>query len=53
MTIGMFVALAGGCWWLAEQMDWNVKAVTAAVAIPYWLVVTVVWRRYGPAMPGL
>ncbi|MFC7760104.1 hypothetical protein ACFQY4_20355 [Catellatospora bangladeshensis] len=53
VSIGLFVLLALGTFWLEQRMGWPKEITTPLVAVPYWAVVTAVWRHYGPEMPGL
>jgi hypothetical protein len=53
VSIGIYVAIGVFSFWLAERQGWNLSFVLAATAVPYWLVVTAIWRRRGPYMPRL
>lgn len=53
VTIGLFLALGVVAYWLADRNGWSERLTLAAVAIPYWVIVTVVWSKSGPYMPRL
>ncbi|MFC0032623.1 hypothetical protein ACFFMM_24180 [Micromonospora chaiyaphumensis] len=53
MTLGLFALIGLGTWWLEARTGWDMEVALGVVAIPYWTVVTVIWRRHGPEMPGL
>lgn len=53
MSIGVFLVLVGAAYWAAFRIGWPMRGEAAIVGIPYWVVVTAIWRRKGPHMPEL
>lgn len=54
VAIGGYAVVTALAWWLARVLGWEFDRLSLGLlAVPYWLVVTLVWRRFGPAMPGL
>jgi len=53
VSIGVFLVLVGAAYWAAFRIGWPMRGEAAIVGIPYWVVVTAIWRRKGPHMPEL
>ena len=49
----IFAVLGGFAFWLSARLGWPFYIVLLVIGLPYWAVVTAVWRRKGPYMPGL
>jgi hypothetical protein len=51
VSIGIFAALVVAALWVAHREGWSTPLVPL-VALPYWTLVTAVWRHRGPYLPG-
>jgi hypothetical protein len=51
-SIGLFAALIVAGYRLADQERWPAN-FAPMVGLPYWALVTVIWRRWGPYMAAL
>ncbi|GAB1644095.1 hypothetical protein KRMM14A1259_45180 [Krasilnikovia sp. MM14-A1259] len=57
-TAAAYLALTAAVVWFARLRGWSdgwvpKRGLIGIVALPYWAVVTAVWKRYGPYMPQL
>jgi TRAP-type C4-dicarboxylate transport system permease large subunit len=53
VSIGTFLVLVGAAYGIAFRMGWPTRGEAAVVGLPYWALVTAIWRRKGPYMPAL
>jgi hypothetical protein len=52
-TFALYFVLQGAALWIVHVWGWPEVIAIPVVSLPYWHVVTAVWSRYGPYMPGL
>jgi hypothetical protein len=58
VTVGVYLVLTAAAIWVAHVQGWSdgwfpPRGLLGLVGLPYWAVVTAVWKRYGPYMPRL
>lgn len=52
-AFSVYFALQGAAMWAVHTWGWPEAVAIPVVAVPYWVVVTAIWSRFGPEVPGL